>query len=67
MSIKIGNNNKISKSTISENCTLQEEKKNFNDKHPILCGILISVIAGLILMFSFWEPILKFIESIFGG
>ena len=69
MSIKIGNNNKISNSIISENSTVDnnELKKNFFQKHQILSGILIAVVAGFILMLPFWDKIIVFIEELFSG
>lgn len=65
-SVKIGNGNKICDSTIAS--LVQERaspKKTFWEKHPILTGVIVSVIAGVILMFSFWEKIVTFIEEIF--
>lgn len=67
MSIIIGNNNNIRNSTIAENTSGEvfPKKKNILQKHPIASGIFISVIAGFILMFSFWEKIRAFIEGLF--
>lgn len=51
-SIKIGNGNKICDSVIANQ--VQEAaspKKTFWEKHPILTGVIIAVIAGVILMF----------------
>ena len=65
-SIKIGNGNKICDSTIAS--LVQEAaspKKTFWEKHPILTGVIGAVIAGAILMFSFWEKIVAFIEGVF--
>lgn len=65
-SIKIGNGNKICDSTIAS--LIQETaspKKIFWEKHPILTGVIGAVIAGAILMFSFWERIVTFIEGVF--
>ena len=69
MSIRIGNHNKISNSIISENSSVDknEPNKNFFQKHPILSGIFITVFAGFILMFSFWDKIKVFIEGLFCG
>lgn len=67
MGIRIGNNNKIQKSiianTINENT--ESHPKRWYEKHPIIGGIIVSVIAGIILMFSFWDKIVKFIEGVF--
>ena len=65
-SVKIGGGNKICDSTIAS--LVQEAsspKKTFWEKHPILTGVIGAVIAGAILMFSFWEKIVAFIEGVF--
>ena len=66
MSINIGNNNKIKSSIISENSSITAEKtkQSFTQKHPVIIGIFIAVIAGFILSFSFWENIKSFIEGL---
>jgi hypothetical protein len=63
MGIKIGNNNRINDSIIMENSN-KSEKKNFCEKHPILVAIFASVVAGVILLFSFWEKIVSAVEGI---
>ncbi len=67
MGIQIGNNNKINNSTIAENINKnkQSSKKSWYEKHPMIGGIIISVIAGIILLFSFWEKIVQLIEGAF--
>lgn len=67
MSINIGDNNKIKNSIIAENCSdeVKNDKKSFFQKHPIICGIIVAVIAGFILTFSFWEKIRVFFEGLF--
>jgi len=67
MSIKIGNNNKIIKSNISEKTSVLTDVRNksFFSKHPIISTILISLLVGFALMFSFWDNIVIFIEQIF--
>ena len=70
MGIKIGNNNKIKKSIIAENMVVvnsnaPKSKNNFLKNHPIISSIIASVIAGAILMFSFWERIVSWAEGIF--
>ena len=66
-SITIGNNNKISNSTIANNLKGGETNKNkgFYEKHPVICGFLISLVAGIVLLFSFWDQIIAFIEGLF--
>lgn len=65
MSISIGNGNKIEKSTIAETIENKEIKNRFFDKHPVICSFLISIIAGVVLLFSFWNSIIKWIEGWF--
>lgn len=68
MGIKIGNNNKIKNSTISENLTIENDnKENWFQKHPVVTGILSAVVAGFVLMFSFWSDLVEFIQKFIGG
>lgn len=68
-SINIGNGNTINDSIIASKISksnfdgTSDEKKSFVDKHPILISIGISVVAGFILMFSFWDKIVNYIEG----
>lgn len=66
MSIEIGNNNKIKNSIIAEKMSKnsEEKKKTFYDRHPAICGFIISLAAGIVLLFSFWEQIIGFIEGV---
>lgn len=66
-SITIGDGNTFKGATIASEIVNKPdiEKKTFYDKHPVICGFLISLIAGFVLLFSFWEPIIKFIEGVF--
>lgn len=52
MSIKIGDKNKIKNTNIIDKIEGGDplERKKFYDKHPILCGIFISIVAGIILL-----------------
>ena len=67
MGIKIGNNNKIKNSIIAENSKFEgiKQKTKFAEKHPLIIGIFVSVISGIILLFGFCEGIVEFIEKIF--
>lgn len=70
MGIRIGNNNHIKNSNIAEtihSCPNQSRntKKNFYEKHPVICSFLISLIAGIVVLFSFWEKIVHWIEGWF--
>lgn len=68
-SVSIGNGNKIIHSSISGDIeqipekTHSDAKGSFYTKHPIICAFLISFVAGLILLFSFWEKIITYVEG----
>ena len=65
-SINIGDGNTIKDSTIANKVVnTSENKKSFYDKHPVICGFLISLVAGIVLLFSFWSKIIEFIEGVF--
>lgn len=68
-SVTIGNNNKIKNSTIASSIHGYgngiNEKKGFYERHPVICSLLISLAAGIILLFSFWDQIISFIEELF--
>lgn len=66
MSIKIGDKNKIKNSTIAGHVVNNDKavKKGLCEKHPIICGVLISLITGIILLFSFWQNIISWIEEV---
>lgn len=65
--ITIGSNNKIKNSTIAGiiNTNGADTSKGFYEKHPVLCSVLISFLVGLILLFSFWDQVISFIEGLF--
>ncbi|EOT2917559.1 hypothetical protein [Clostridium perfringens] len=68
MSIKIGDNNKIKKSKIIDNSNSTKDntsKESFANRHPILIGIIGSIIASVIMMFSFWDKISEVIKNLF--
>lgn len=68
MAIKIGNNNKIKRSTIIDNSYSKVDKvseEKFTNRHPVLIGIICSIIASIIMMFAFWEKIDIFIKGLF--
>ncbi len=68
-SITIGDGNTIKNSSISvgneKNESSKQSKKKFTDKHPILISTVIGLITGLVLMFSFWQKIVDWIEGLF--
>jgi len=68
MSIKIGDNNRIKNTTITENSSIQttSEKSNWMQRHPVLSGIIATVIAGVILLLNFWKPVIDFINNLIG-
>ena len=65
--ITIGSNNKIKNSTIAGimNTNGADTSKGFYEKHPVFCSVLISFLVGLILLFSFWDRLISFIEGLF--
>lgn len=65
--ITIGSNNKIKNSTIAGvlNTNGADTSKGFYEKHPVFCSVLISFLVGLILLFSFWDQVISFIEGLF--
>ncbi|MGG4018851.1 hypothetical protein ABEV70_26815 [Priestia megaterium] len=68
MSIKIGDKNKIKNSSVGHNYNTsnnEELKKSFLGRHPILVSIVISLITGFVLLFSFWKKIVEWIEHFF--
>lgn len=70
MGINIGNNNTIKNSNIVEtvNGTSSPNSNNvksFYERHPVICSFLISLIAGVVVLFSFWNNIIKWIEGWF--
>ncbi len=64
MGIIIGNNNKIKNSIISDGDS-SEARKNWVERHPIIINVLISFGVGFLLLFSFWNDIIVFLEGIF--
>lgn len=67
MTINIGNNNKIKRSNIGHKFTSNKNQATKNqtlfEKYPILISFLISFLVGFILLFSFWETIIDWIEK----
>lgn len=66
-SITIGDGNKISNSKITGEIIndASESKKSFYEKHPVICSFIISLIAGIVLLFSFWSNIISWFEVLF--
>jgi hypothetical protein len=68
-SITIGNGNKIKQSIVSNTIKTTEPtrnfKKSFSEKHPILLNVIIGLITGFVLLFSFWGNIIDWIEGLF--
>lgn len=70
MAIKIGDNNKLKKSYIIDNSNSNVRcedvpKESFANRHPIIIGIVCSIIASVIMMFGFWDKISGFIKNLF--
>lgn len=66
-SITIGENNKIKNSTIAGTINTSDTptSKRFYERHPVVCSVLISLSVGIVLLFSFWDRIIAFIEGLF--
>ncbi len=67
MGVTIGNGNKIKNSTIAENVKVRNAKgkKGFYEKHPVISAFIISLIAGFVMLFTFWSDIISWIERWF--
>jgi len=69
MSIKIGDGNKISKSTIGHQHNRDDKepnkRKGFLKKHPIIVSILITLFGGILFTLPFWTRIGIWIEGLF--
>lgn len=69
--VTIGNKNKIKNSIIAGKIEYplgemrDNKKKSFYETHPVVCGFLISLVAGFILLLSFWGRIIEYIEGVF--
>ena len=68
-SVTIGDGNKIKGSTIAgkiENSSISKPKKKpFFADHPLLVTIIGGVVVAFIMLFSFWEKIVSWIEGLF--
>ena len=62
MSIHIGANNIIKNSIFNGD---ESKKKKWVEKHPVFISILCSFLVGVILLFSFWQDIVSWLEGIF--
>ena len=62
MSIHIGENNIIKNSIFNGD---ERKKKKWVEKHPVFFSILCSFLVGVILLFSFWQDIVSWLEGIF--
>lgn len=69
-SVRIGDHNKINNSNIAGRIQNQPDnntltKKKFSEKHPILLSVIVGLATGFILLFSFWQDIVNWIEGLF--
>lgn len=66
--ISIGSNNKIKNLNASVNGfnsnNDDNKRKTFYENHPVICAFLISLAAGLVLLFPFWSKIIDFFEGL---
>lgn len=72
MAINIGDNNRIKNTIISENSEIDRNQKNKDtrkkslyEKHPIVISFLISLVAGIILLFPVWSKLIGWIMSLY--
>ena len=69
-SVRIGDHNRINRSNIAGRMQNQPDsnasaKKKFSEKHPILLSVIVGLATGFVLLFSFWQDIVKWIEGLF--
>ncbi|NBI69973.1 hypothetical protein D3Z50_02590 [Clostridiaceae bacterium] len=64
MGIFMGENNKIKNSTIAERINNEIPKKNFIERHSLIVSIITSFVVGFVLMFSFWDEIILWMEGL---
>ena len=69
-SVRIGDNNNISNTNIVGGTGNKQEnntssKKKFSEKHPIFISVIVGLITGVVLLFSFWQDIVNWIEGLF--
>ena len=61
MSIRIGDNNILVKSKITE-----KNDDSYGGLKSILITVSISLVVGFIFLFSFWGDVVSWIEGLFG-
>ena len=64
MGIFIGDNNKIKNSNIADEIKNEIPKKSFVEKHSVMVSMITSLIVEVILLFSFWDDIISWIEGL---
>ena len=69
-SVRIGDHNKIKNSNIAGRMQSQPDnntstKRNFAERHPILISVIVGLATGFILLFSFWQDVVNWIEGLF--
>ena len=66
MKIRIGDNNKIKNSKIGIYTNSKDNSgKSLMTKHPLFTSTIISFIVGFILLFSFWDKLVHWVENLF--
>ncbi|MFG6116948.1 hypothetical protein ACGTN9_17490 [Halobacillus sp. MO56] len=63
MKISIGDKNKFKNSSIGHHFGPNKDKKNYTDRHPVIISFVVSFLVGFILLFSFWDKVIIWIES----
>jgi hypothetical protein len=67
LNIKIGDKNKFKNSSIGHHFGSNDQepvKKNFAERHPIIISFIVSLVVGFILLFSFWDSVINWIEGL---
>lgn len=63
-SVRIGDGNTLKNVSIVTGGDGSLKKESFYEKHPLICNIGVSLAVGFILLFSFWDNIIRFIEGV---
>lgn len=65
-SVTIGAGAHIENSSIGsfDSRAAEASKKSVYERHPILCAVGVSFLVGLVLMFSFWQDVIAFLEGL---
>jgi hypothetical protein len=68
LKISIGDKNKFNNASIGHRFGSNDHvpaKNNFAERHPIIISSVVSLIVGFILLFSYWDKVINWIEGFF--